>query len=89
MTQASIAVRPSALGMLVVMVLKMFTRTRKTVMRRVILCRMDWIILNRILFQDLPARDNIRGDEKANPTDDDKHSRGKVAGDDVVGYLPP
>ena len=37
MTQASMAVRPSAFGMLVVMVLKMFTRTRKTVMRSVIL----------------------------------------------------
>ena len=37
MTQASIAVRPSAFGMLVVMVLKILTRTRKTVMRRVIL----------------------------------------------------
>ena len=36
MTQASMAVRPSALGMLVVIVLKMLTRTRKTVTRRVI-----------------------------------------------------
>ena len=35
MTQASMAVRPSALGMLVVIVLKMLTRTRKTVTRRV------------------------------------------------------
>ena len=36
-TQASIAVSPSALGMLVVIVLKMFTRTRKIVIRSVIL----------------------------------------------------
>ena len=42
MTQASMAVSPSALGMLVVMVLKMFTRTRKTVMRSVILENEDW-----------------------------------------------
>ncbi len=37
MTQASMAVRPSALGILVVMVLKMFTSTRNTVINRVIL----------------------------------------------------
>ena len=37
MTQASIAVSPSAFGMLVVMVLNMLTRTRKTVIRSVIL----------------------------------------------------
>ena len=36
-TQASIAVSPSAFGMLVVIVLKMFTRTRKIVIRSVIL----------------------------------------------------
>ena len=36
MTKASIAVNPSALGMLVVMVLKMLTRTRNTVMSSVI-----------------------------------------------------
>ena len=35
--QASIAVRPSALGVLVVTVLKMLTRTRKRVMRSAIL----------------------------------------------------
>ena len=37
MTQASIAVRPSALGIFVVIVLKMLTRTRKIVIRSVIL----------------------------------------------------
>ena len=37
MTQASIAVRPSALGMFVVIVLKILTRTRNTVINRVIL----------------------------------------------------
>ncbi len=37
MTQASMAVRPSALGIFVVMVLKMFTSTRNTVINRVIL----------------------------------------------------
>ena len=37
MTNDSIAVRPSALGMLLVMLLKMLTRTRNTVTRIVIL----------------------------------------------------
>ena len=37
MMKDSIAVRPSALGMLLVMLLKMLTRTRKTVTRMVIL----------------------------------------------------
>ena len=37
MTQDSIAVRPSALGMFVVIVLKILTRTRNTVINRVIL----------------------------------------------------
>ena len=37
MTHASMAVSPSAFGMLVVIVLKMLTKTRNTVTRRVIL----------------------------------------------------
>ena len=42
-THASIAVRPSALGMFVVMVLKILTRTRKTVMRSVILLNKQYL----------------------------------------------
>ena len=35
------------------------------------------------------TRDNVGGNEEADPGDDDEHSRWKVAGDDVVGDFPP
>ena len=34
-----------------------------------------------------PAGDDVGRDEEADPADNDKHARGKVAGDDVVRHF--
>ena len=74
-TQASIAVRPSAFGMLVVMVLKMLTRTRKTVIRSVILVRSKiYLKLFSVFAVCSPSRHYIWRYEETDPTDNDKHS---------------
>ena len=42
----------------------------------------------KIIKQYSPARNNVSRDEKGDPTDDDEHGGGEIAGDDVVGDLP-
>ena len=45
-------------------------------------------IFIKIIKQYSPAGNNISRDEKGDPTDDDEHGGGEIAGDDVVRYLP-
>ena len=80
--------QPSALGMLVVMVLKMLTRTRNIVMRSVIL-RHGLVGGSLVQYPwSSPAGHHVRGDEEADPGDHDEHAGGEVARDDVVRHLP-
>ena len=68
--QISIAVRPSAFGELEFMLLKMLTRTRKSVIRRAILLKVIqcWWKDNSV-FWISPARYDVWGNQERNPRD--------------------
>ena len=73
--------------MFVVMVLKMLTRTKKTVMRRVILDKANNHHCGKRVVLGSPARDDVRRYKEGDPGDDDKHPGWQVAGDNVVRHL--
>ena len=80
--------QPSALGMLVVMVLKMLTSTRNIVIRRVILRRnILFCILVEMMIS--PARNHVWRNQKTDPGHHHEHTRGQIASDNVVRHLPP
>ena len=73
--------------MFVVMVLKMLTRTKKTVMRRVILDKANNHHCGKRVVLGSPARDDVRRYKERDPGYDDKHPRREIAGDYIVRHL--